>query len=231
MKQLLERFNYNITRVKELPNSRSIIKEKTHRLEADVESLKDKLVLIQDSRLAYQKTINIFYENSIGQLEKMLNVALKEIFFDRNYKIKIELSGEDKKDKSFSFEIINEDIGEPEDLREGTGNGIRAVVSFVILSYYLIRFNSPYIFADEMYSQISKAYVDGFFNFVHNLCEEYNLVFVLITHDERFINYADQIIHVSEGRITVHNDLDSSKIEDLIKNIEIEKKKNEEDKE
>jgi ABC-type lipoprotein export system ATPase subunit len=130
------------------------------------------------------------------------------------------LSGEDKKDKSFSFDIVNLDVGEPEDLRDGTGNGIRAVISFVITSYYLIKFNSPYLFVDELYSQISKAYVDGFFEFVHKLCDEHGLVFVLITHDERFLNYADQVVQVSEGRVTIHNDLNIDKIEQLVKDVE-----------
>ena len=220
MKDLLEKFNYNLTRIKKLPESREIIKSSNRRLEKELQELQDKVVLIQDSRIAYQKTIDIFYEESIGQLEKLINCALSTIFYDRHYQIKIELSGDDKKDKSFSFDIINLDIGEPEDLRDGTGAGVRAVISFVITSYYLIKFNSPYIFADELYSQISKAYVDGFFEFVHKLCEEYGLIFVLITHDERFINYADQVVQVSEGRVTVHDNLNAETIEKLIKDVE-----------
>lgn len=225
MKELLEKFSYNLTRIKKLPDAREVIKNQNKRLEKEQEDLKEKLLLIQESRLAYQKTIDLFYEESIGQLEKMLNLALQQIFFDRNYSIRITLSGEDKKDKSFSFEIVNNDINQVEDLRDGTGAGVRAVVSFVILSYYLIKFNSPYIFADELYSAISRDYVDGFFEFVHRLCEEQNLTFVLITHDVRFTNYADQIIHVSEGRITVHQEIDTNLISRISR--EIEEKENE----
>lgn len=220
MKELLEKFNYNLTRIKKLPESREIIKANNKKLEQELVELQDKITLIQDSRVAYQKTIDAFYEESIGQLEKMINCALTTIFYDRHYQIRIQLSGEDKKDKSFSFDIVNLDVGEPEDLRDGTGNGIRAVISFVITSYYLIKFNSPYLFVDELYSQISKAYVDGFFEFVHKLCDEHGLVFVLITHDERFLNYADQVVQVSEGRVTIHNDLNIDKIEQLVKDVE-----------
>ena len=221
MKELLEQFNYNLTRVKKLPEIRTRLKENNKKLDEQLIKLKDKITLIQDSRVAYQKTIDAFYEESIGQLEKMLNAALTTIFVGRGYQIKIELSGEDKKDKSFSFDIINRE-GEVEDLRDGSGAGIRAVISFVILSYYLIQYDSPYIFADELYSAISQEYVDGFFEFVQKLCDEYNLIFILISHDPRFINYAQQIIQVVEGRITIHKDLAEDAVNRLKKEIELQ---------
>lgn len=219
MKELLEKFNYNLVKLKKLPETRELYKNKIHRNTDQQKELEDKIVLIQDSRIAYQKTIDTFYQESIGQLENLINCALTTIFVDRGYRIKIELSNEEKKDKSFSFEVVNKD-GEIEDLRDGSGAGIRAIISFVVLSYYLTRFNSPYIFADECYSQISKEYVDGFFEFVHKLCEEQGLIFVLITHDSRFIPYADQLVHIVDGKISVHRDLDESLVEDIVRQVE-----------
>lgn len=220
MKELLDRYNYSIQRLKKLPNNRELIKEQTQNYKKQIQENKDKIVLVQDSRIAYQKAIDIFYEQSIGQLEKLINLGLKQIFFDRSLQIKIELSNEEKKEKSFSFEVIDTVTGEPEDIRDGTGAGVRSVISFIILSYYLMQFNSPYIIADEAYSQISKDYVDGFFQFVHKLCEEENLTFILISHDERFIHYADQIVKVADGKIEVMKDLDDSSLQEIQKLVE-----------
>ena len=220
MKELLDRFNYSIQRLKKLPNNRELIKEQTQNYKKQIQENKDKIVLVQDSRIAYQKAIDVFYEQSIGQLEKLINLGLKQIFFDRSLQIKIELSNEEKKEKSFSFEVIDTVTGEPEDIRDGTGAGVRSVISFIILSYYLMQFNSPYIIADEAYSQISKDYVDGFFQFVHKLCEEENLTFILISHDERFIHYADQIVKVADGKIEVMKDLDDSSLQEIQKLVE-----------
>ena len=220
MKELLDRFNYSIQRLKKLPDNRELIKEQTQNYKKQIQENKDKIVLVQDSRIAYQKAIDVFYEQSIGQLEKLINLGLKQIFFDRSLQIKIELSNKEKKEKSFSFEVIDTVTGEPEDIRDGTGAGVRSVISFIILSYYLMQFNSPYIIADEAYSQISKDYVDGFFQFVHKLCEEENLTFILISHDERFIHYADQIIKVADGKIEVMKDLDDSSLQEIQKLVE-----------
>ena len=220
MKELLDRFNYSIQRLKKLPDNRELIKEQTQNYKKQIQENKDKIVLVQDSRIAYQKAIDVFYEQSIGQLEKLINLGLKQIFFDRSLQIKIELSNKEKKEKSFSFEVIDTVTGEPEDIRDGTGAGVRSVISFIILSYYLMQFNSHYIIADEAYSQISKDYVDGFFQFVHKLCEEENLTFILISHDERFIHYADQIIKVADGKIEVMKDLDDSSLQEIQKLVE-----------
>ena len=229
MKEVLDKFSYLIHRYNKLPDQRKTLKNQTSRYKENIIKLKDKIQLIQDSRIAYQKAVDLFYEQSIGKLEKLINLALKEIFFDRSLQIKIELSNEDKKEKSFSFEVIDLITGEPEDIRDGTGAGVRSVISFIILSYYLIRFGSPYIIADEAYSQISKDYVDGFFQFVHRLCDEEGLIFILISHDERFVYYADQIISVSEGRIKVMKDLqkeDLQKLEEIVKEYKDNEKKN-----
>ena len=228
MKEILDKFNYLIHRYNKLPDQRKTIKSQTSRYKEEVVKLRDKIQLIQDSRVAYQKAVDLFYEQSIGKLEKLINLALKEIFFDRSLQIKIELSDEDKKDKSFSFEVIDMKTGEPEDIRDGTGAGVRSVISFIILSYYLVKFGSPYIIADEAYSQISKDYVDGFFQFVHRLCDEEGLIFILISHDERFIYYADQIISVSEGKVKIMTDLkkeDLQKLEEIVKEYKDDEKK------
>ena len=92
MKELLERFNYNLTRIKKLPETRELIVAGIKRKEKELEELNHKINLIQDSRIAYQKTIDAFYEESIGQLEKLINCALRTIFTDRQYQIKISLS-------------------------------------------------------------------------------------------------------------------------------------------
>lgn len=221
MKELLERFNYNLTRVKKLPELRQRLKDNNKKLDEKLKSLDKRILLIQDSRVAYQKTIDAFYEESIGKLEALINLALSNIFQDRGYQIKIELSGEDKKDKSFSFDIVTKN-GDIEDLRDGAGDGIKAIISFVVLSYYLIQYNSPYIFVDELYSAISDEYVDRFFEFVHKLCDEQGLVFIMISHDPRFMNYADQLVRVSNGKVTILNDLNYNTLADIQKEIEIE---------
>jgi ABC-type lipoprotein export system ATPase subunit len=87
-------------------------------------------------------------------------------------------------------------------MKHGIGNGVRNVVSFIYTSFYLIsKGNAPIIFADEAYHGISESYLERFFTFVRSLCKARGIAFILITHDNRFLSYADKRYIVSEGDI------------------------------
>jgi len=152
------------------------------------------------SKELYKAVIDEVYRRSLGEIEEVLNMALQYIFFDKNYTAKIEIS--DYKSKTIHIYKYDNDYSPPRvmDMRDGVGNGVRTVASFVLLSYYLISQNRmPFIFADEAYSGISEAYVDRFFSFVSSLCEKKGLRFALITHDQRYLLYGDKQYSVSEG--------------------------------
>lgn len=203
MKSLLDRFTHCIESYKELDDKITHIKKQNKKFKIEIEELKNRITLVQDSRLVFQNTIDEFYKQSIGELENLINLALTKIFFDRRLKIAISLT--DGKDKALSFDLIDCESGLPEDLRDGSGQGVKSIISFMVLTHYLLNFNSPYIFADEQYSQLSEEYIGPFFDFVKELCNRKNLVFVLISHDLRILQYADQMIYVKKGRITTQN--------------------------
>ena len=56
---------------------------------------------------------------------------------------------------------------------------------------------------DEAYSNISKEYISNFFDFISKLCDKLNFTVILITHDERFIEYANKVYEISNGYVTL----------------------------
>ena len=59
------------------------------------------------------------------------------------------------------------------------------------------------LFLDEALSNISTQYLDNFFAFVKELTNKIGLTVILITHDTRFLEYADRIYKVSDGVYTL----------------------------
>ena len=55
---------------------------------------------------------------------------------------------------------------------------------------------------DEKYSALSEHYVPRFFEFLKKMAEEKGMIVVLITHDTRFMDYADNIYMVNMGNVT-----------------------------
>jgi hypothetical protein len=168
--------------------------------ETELKDAESKEELALRAKEAYKMVVDEVYSRSLGEIEEVLNMGLKFIFYDKNYGAKIEVS--DFKNKTINMFLYDYDYTPTRvvDMKDGVGTGVRTVASFVLLAYYLVSLNrEKFIFADEAYSGISESYVDKFFEFVSSLCQKKGLVFVLITHDTRFLAYGNKKYTVSEG--------------------------------
>lgn len=172
---------------------------KIEQCEHEITLLARKKELISSAKEYHKKAIDILYKSSIKELEDLLNEVISAIFFDRNIQIKMELT--DSRNKSLVWSVIDLDKDVQMSIKNGTGRGVRTVVSFVIQSYYLLSLGSKYMFIDEGYSFISEAYVGKFFEYVKMLCEQRGLALIMISHDDRFSGYADMCYGVLAGKI------------------------------
>lgn len=167
---------------------------------ANIKVLELKKDLILRSKEYHKKAIDLLYQSSIKELEDLINDVVAAVFYDRNLKVKMDLS--DSRSKSLSWYIIDEDEDTQMSIRNGVGRGVRTVISFILQSYYLLSFGSKFMFIDEGYSFISEAYVGKFFEFVKLLCKERGLALVMISHDARFMGYADAHYNVISGTVS-----------------------------
>lgn len=169
-------------------------------LEGDIEVLRQRKNLIDSAKQYYLKVVDMCYMHSIKEMEDFVNHVLGYVFYDKNYRLKLDITN--KHNKSITFYLIDEDKGLETPLRKGNGKGIKAIVSFILLTYYLLRMKAPYLFLDESFVNISAGYIPRFFEYVKLLCNKHNMCVVLITHDPRFVEYADTIYEVKEGVVT-----------------------------
>lgn len=161
--------------------------------------LTDELAEIIEERQYYKKAVDVVYERSVQELKDILNSALYTIFGeDTNYTIDIELS--DKRGKSLQFKAYQD--GKPVNLKTGTGMGEKTVISAILHMYYLQCKNSKILMLDEAYSAVSEEYVPAFFEFLHQMCEQLQFKIILITHDKRFLQYADKTYRITSGVVT-----------------------------
>lgn len=202
---LLANLNYQLGRMKSLPRVREDLISVRGVLEQNKMMAERKIALVGLSKEFYQKAVDLVYATSVGELEKVLNLALKFVFFDKSYQIRIELD-DSRGVKTLEF-ILLDDVESPPmevDLKDGTGAGIRTVVSFVIHFFYLVNKGvSPFLFVDEHYSAISSQYRDRFFQFVKQVCQKKEGGLVLITHDMDIMEMADRTYIVADGVVTL----------------------------
>lgn len=199
VEELLNDLSYLEKRTNAYKIKKDIMEKSINDYTNDIKVLKNRLQLIESAKQYYLKVVDICYLHSIKEMEDFVNQVLTYVFYDEDYKIRLDITN--KRNKSITFYLIDNKKGLELPLRKGNGKGIKAVVSCILLTYYLLRMQSHYLFLDESFVNISSGYIDRFFRFIKLLCHKHNMCIVLITHDTRFPAYADKIYNVKKGVI------------------------------
>lgn len=193
--QILEELNHSKYQLQNIEASKSNLIDLLAENVNTIKINETKIGEITISRQFYKKAIDIVYERSIQELKDVINSALSYIFPDKDIQMDIELS--DKRGKSMTFVISHNN--KRVNLKRGMGMGVKCVISCILHIYYLQCKNSPYLLLDEAYSNISKEYIANFFDFLSKMCEKLHFTIILITHDERFIQYANRVYEINNG--------------------------------
>lgn len=201
LQNLIDSIEYTLKSSYNLLQKEEIIKDSLEDLQKQIKSQKEYLTFIQNAKGKYQIAINELYEESVGALQNTLNTALKYIMYDKNYSAKLILENT-KNNKSLSIALIDEDDGFEVDLKDGVGQGVRTIISFVLKSYYLLNQNSKVLFLDEKYSALSAHYVPRFYDFIKKFCEDNDFIIVMISHIDNQIEHADYIYYLNDGVIS-----------------------------
>lgn len=206
VEDLIDSLAYAIKSCRSLLERESVLQEKDEDLSKEIEEKSKYLVFIKGAKEKYTIAVNELYEESIVALKDTLNIALKYVMFDKNYSANLIL--EDKRGtKSLSILLVDEDNGFEVDLKDGVGQGVRTIISFVLKTYYLLNQNSRVLFLDEKYSALSSHYVPRFYEFMKKFCQENDFIIVMISHIGNQIEHADKIYYLNDGVISEGDDL------------------------
>ena len=202
LQNLIDSLENTIKSSQNLLKKEEIIKENIANLKEQVKEQEEYFTFIKGAKEKYRVAVNELYEESIGALQETLNMALKYIMYDKNYSAKLVLEDVARSTKALSILLIDEDDGFEIDLKDGVGQGVRTIISFVLKSYYLLNQNSKVLFLDEKYSALSAHYVPKFYEFVEKFCEENDFIIVMISHIDNQIEHADKVYYINDGVIS-----------------------------
>ena len=204
---IIDSLSFTAKSCNSLLSKEETLKENADELQKKLKEKEEYLKFIKTAKEKYQVAVNELYEESIVALQDTLNAALQYIFYDKNYKAKLIL--EDKRGvKSLSIMLVDEDDNFEVDLKDGCGQGVRTVISFVLKSYYLLNQNSKVLFLDEKYSALSVHYVPRFFEFIDKFCEDTDFIIVMISHIDNQIEHADKVYYLNDGVITEEKEVE-----------------------
>jgi DNA repair exonuclease SbcCD ATPase subunit len=176
----------------------SEIEDKIKELECEKSTLKLCKPIIDD-------IISKFSDSLLRRLEELLTIGLKKIFYDRNYSIQIRVV--DKRNTKCVELLLNDNGNLIPVKNANVAGGVLVVIAAIIQVFYIINIPTvdKYLFLDEQFSQVSQQYVGTFMDFIKTLCSETGLSIVLITHDNKFIQYGDRIYIADKGKFSLQS--------------------------
>ena len=204
LKNTIDSLEYTIKSCEALLNKEEVLKENLKEVKKEQKEQKDYLDFLKGAKEKYTIVVNELYEESIGALKETLNTALKYIMYDKNYSANLILE-DTRGTKTLSISLVDDDNGFEIDLKDGVGQGVRTIISFVLKSYYLLNQNSKILLLDEKYSALSSHYVPRFYEFLKKFCEENDFIIVMISHVDNQIEHADKVYYINDGIITEEN--------------------------
>lgn len=210
LQNLIDSLEYTIKSSRNLLSKENLIINSIDISQKEVKKKKEYLTFIKGAKEKYQVAVNELYEESVVALQDTLNAALKYIMHDKNYSAKLLLE-DSRGTKSLSIILVDEDDGFEIDLKDGVGQGVRTIISFVLKSYYLLNQNSKVLFLDEKYSALSAHYVPRFYEFIEKFCEDNDFIIVMISHIDNQIEHADKVYYLNDGVISEETEFDKNK--------------------
>lgn len=168
--------------------------------------MQDKLhkQMIYEDAISYMKEIvEALSRSHIDHLQDLLNSAVRTIFYDKNYRIEFEIS-EYRNSNCLSIYLI-ETLADGSEIKtdiKDNGFGVKTIIGFILQIYFILYHKlNPILFIDEGFSALSTQYIPYLRSLLKSLTEEYGFIFVLIAHDERFIDIADYKWDVKNGEV------------------------------
>lgn len=136
----------------------------------------------------------------IKKLNAILDYGVKTIFFDCDYSIEIRVSDKDKATIHLVYDDPDTGVKLEPDIKN-CGGGIRTAVGCLMEIFYILFFRTePILFVDEGFSQLSDIYVPRMFGLLNELALKNDFRLLLITHDQRFIQYANKRYEIKNGK-------------------------------
>ena len=144
---ILSTIDYNIRNFSELFARKNVYESEISRREKEVEQYSERLKFLKGAKALYLNAVDLMYQESIGVLQDTLNSAMQYVMTDKDYSIKLEL--EDKRgSKTLNLALIDNAQGFEVDLKDGTGEGIIGIGSFLFNSYYRVNENIKWLFLE-----------------------------------------------------------------------------------
>lgn len=197
------------TLLNQLHNLKGVVQANLHQRKQDTEELKkhvkqinqikNDIKFLEQSVIYLNNLVNSQRQFTYDSICETINYGLKEVFGPKTeFSIEADTYGNNP---SCKFLIKTEKYPEwcvLDRNNEEHGNGLVTLVSFFLrIIIHKLHGNCPdYIWLDEPFAELSPSYTEALGNLIKTLHEIFNLQFIIITYNNKLMEFADNIIEI-----------------------------------
>jgi hypothetical protein len=213
---MLENYSQYFNKAIQVKSNTELLMKQYEQAKLDKEKLSDDLRNTIKKEKTYEEAVDLMKRivesmstSQIEHLQNLINSALETIFFDRQYSVDLVVT---ELRNTNNLQIIlsetNEDGTVVKTKLADNGYGVKSIIGFILQVYFIIYHKEyPVLFLDEAFGTLSSQYVPYLKVLMDELAKKYGFIFVLITHDTRFMDVADKTYLVDKGKVTLRGSI------------------------
>lgn len=213
---MLENYSQYFSKAIQIKSNTELLLKQYEQAKLDREKLSDDLRNTIKKEKTYEEAVDLMKKivesmstSQIEHLQKLINSALETIFFDRQYSVDLVVTElRNTNNLQILLSETNEDGTVIKTKLVDNGYGVKSIIGFILQVYFIIYHKEyPVLFLDEAFGTLSSQYVPYLKVLMDELAKKYGFIFILITHDTRFMDVADKTYLVDKGKVTLRGSI------------------------
>ena len=213
---MLENYSQYFSKAIQVKSNTELLIKQYEQAKLDREKLSDDLRNTIKKEKTYEEAVDLMKKIvesmstcQIEHLQKLINSALETIFFDRQYSVDLVVTElRNTNNLQILLSETNEDGTVVKTKLVDNGYGVKSIIGFILQVYFIIYHKEyPVLFLDEAFGTLSSQYVPYLKVLMDELAKKYGFIFILITHDTRFMDVADKTYLVDKGKVTLRGSI------------------------
>lgn len=213
---MLENYSQYFSKAIQVKSNTELLIKQYEQAKLDREKLSDDLRNTIKKEKTYEEAVDLMKKivesmstSQIEHLQKLINSALETIFFDRQYSVDLVVTElRNTNNLQILLSETNEDGTVVKTKLVDNGYGVKSIIGFILQVYFIIYHKEyPVLFLDEAFGTLSSQYVPYLKVLMDELAKKYGFIFILITHDTRFMDVADKTYLVDKGKVTLRGSI------------------------
>lgn len=178
-------------RISHLEGVYSKYRKDESRMKTEIDQLEHKVKILEKVSEALKMILQALVHEDIEGIRSIITDGLQTIFNDQNLSLGVESSiKRGKVNIDFSVFDHNKDVGG--DVLDSFGGGVANIVSLLFRFITILKLKLyPFLALDESLGAVSEEYLDNTGQFLKALCAKSGFDILLVTHQPRFLDFAD----------------------------------------